>query len=260
MVNKNSPIGVFDSGIGGLTILKKIASLLPHEDIVYFADTASCPYGDKSKDTIINLSREAIKRLIEEGVKIIVIACNTASTTSSTVLRGEFSIPIVATEPAVKPAVENTKSGRIGVLATRSTIESGQIDRLAAMYGKDVIVTSQIGHSLVDLVESGQKDSPKTKELLESYIKPMAEAGCDYIVLGCTHYPFLKNTIYSILKENGHEDINIIDTAEPVAKRVEWVLRENNLFNDTNKKGSISFLSSSPTQTNKQLEEIFNTI
>ncbi|MEG2281714.1 MAG: glutamate racemase, partial [Rikenellaceae bacterium] len=172
MADKNSPIGVFDSGIGGLTILKKIRTLMKHEDIIYFADTASCPYGERSREEIIELSRKAIRLLIEKGVKVIVIACNTASTTSSAVLRHEFSIPIIATEPAVKPAVENTKSGIIGVLATRSTIESGQIDRLALMYGKDVKVIKQIGHSLVDIVEGGKTTSPQAKELLESYISP----------------------------------------------------------------------------------------
>lgn len=260
MVNKNNPIGVFDSGIGGLTILKEITTLLPHEDIIYFADTASCPYGERSRENIIELSRKAINMLIEKGAKTIVIACNTASTTSSGVLRGEFSIPIVATEPAVKPAVEHTKSGVVGVLATRSTIESGQIERLASLYGKEVKVMTQIGHSLVDMVESGRKDTPQTKQLLEEYIIPMAEAGCDHIVLGCTHYPFLRETIKTILTERGADNIQVIDTAEPVAKRVEWVLKENNLMNDTPKEGSITFLSSSPTQSSEQLSAIFNTI
>lgn len=260
MANKNSPIGVFDSGMGGLTILKKISALLPHEDIIYFADTASCPYGERSKEDIINLSRSAVAMLIGKGAKAIVIACNTASTTSSAVLRSEFAIPIIATEPAVKPAVEQTKSGTIGVLATRSTIESGQIERLASLYGKEVVVMTQIGHQLVDLVESGQKDAPQTRTLLEEYILPMAKAGCDHLVLGCTHYPFLKNMIRSILTEKGYNTIQVIDTAEPVAKRVEWVLKENHLQNDTKKKGSITFLSSSPTQSSEQLAAIFNTL
>lgn len=260
MANKNSPIGVFDSGMGGLTILKEITTLLPHEDIIYFADTASCPYGERSKEDIVNLSRKAVAMLIAKGAKAIVIACNTASTTSSTVLRSEFAVPIIATEPAVKPAVEHTKSGTIGVLATRSTIESGQIERLASLYGKDVTVLTQTGHHLVDLVEGGQKDSPQAKELLEKYIIPMTEAGCDHLVLGCTHYPFLRNTIHTILRERGYEDMKVIDTAEPVAKRVEWVLKENNLQNDTQKEGSITFLSSSPAQSSEQLSAIFHTL
>lgn len=260
MVNKNSPIGVFDSGIGGLTILKEITTLLPHEDIIYFADTASCPYGERSRENIIELSRKAVAMLLEKGAKTIVIACNTASTTSSAVLRSEFQIPIVATEPAVKPAVEHTKSAVVGVLATRSTIESGQIERLASLYGKEVRVMTQIGHSLVDMVESGRKDTPQTKKLLEGYIIPMAEAGCDYIVLGCTHYPFLRETIKAILSERGAADIQVIDTAEPVAKRVEWVLKENNLMNDNRNEGSITFLSSSPAQSSEQLAAIFNSI
>lgn len=260
MTNKNSPIGVFDSGMGGLTILKEITALLPHEDIIYFADTASCPYGERSRDNIIDLSRKAVAMLIKKGVKTIVIACNTASTTSSAVLRNEFQIPIIATEPAVKPAVEQTKSGTVGILATRSTIESGQIERLASLYGKDVSIMTQIGHSLVDMVESGQKDAPRTRELLQKYIIPMAEAGCDHLVLGCTHYPFLNSTIRSILEERGYKNIKIIDTAEPVAKRVEWVLRENNLINDRQQEGSITFLSSSPAQSGEQLSAIFDTL
>lgn len=260
MANKNNPVGVFDSGIGGLTVLKEITALLPHEDIIYFADTASCPYGERSREDIVKLSQSAVAMLIEKGVKAIVIACNTASTISSTVLRSDFTIPIIATEPAIKPAVEHTKNGKIGVLATRSMIESGQIEKLASLYGKDVTVMTQIGHSLVDKVESGQKDSPQTRELLEEYIIPMAEAGCDYLVLGCTHYPFLRGVIHSILTEKGYNTLKVIDTAEPVAKRVEEVLKENNLLNDTKKKGSTTFLSSSPTQSSEQLSAILNTI
>lgn len=233
---------------------------MKHEDIIYFADTASCPYGERSREEIIELSRKAIRLLIEKGVKVIVIACNTASTTSSAVLRHEFSIPIIATEPAVKPAVENTKSGIIGVLATRSTIESGQIDRLALMYGKDVKVIKQIGHSLVDIVEGGKTTSPQAKELLESYISPMVELGCDHIVLGCTHYPFLKSTIFSILKDKGKDDIKVIDTAEPVAKRVRSVLQDNDLTTDRLDDGTTTFISSSASQSGEQLQAIFNTI
>lgn len=260
MVNKNSPIGVFDSGIGGLTILRKIRDLLPHEDIIYFADTAHCPYGERSRENIIELSEKAIAMLLDKGAKAIVIACNTASTTSSGVLRSEFSVPIIATEPAVKTAVEHTKSGVVGVLATRSTIESGQIDNLASLYGKDVKVMKQIGHSLVDLVERGEKDSLETRKLLEEYLVPMADAGCDHIVLGCTHYPFLKDTIRAILLEKGNGSIQVIDTAEPVARRVEWVLKENHLINDTQKEGSLTFISSSPTQSAEQLSAIFSSL
>lgn len=254
-----NPIGIFDSGIGGLTILASIVRRMPHEDVIYYADTANCPYGGREREEIIMISDSVIRELEKEGAKVIVIACNTASISSSSELRKKHPLPIVATEPAVKPAAENTGTGVIAVLATQSTINSGQIEKLASLYGKGVKVIKRAGGKLVELAEKGETDGPEAYELLRELIIPAIEENSDFLVLGCTHYPFFRNTINTVLKDAGAPHVKVIDTAEPVAKRVEWILENNGLMNGQETKGRIKFISSAGEEDSRRIENIFKT-
>ncbi len=258
-ITGKSPIGVFDSGIGGLTILDSIARLLPHEDIIYYADTAHCPYGGKEREEIVRISDNVIRELEKEGAKVIVIACNTASISSSAELRKKHPLPIVATEPAVKPAVENTHTGVVGVLATQSTINSGQIEKLAGLYGKGKKVLKQAGGKLVELAEKGETDGAEAYDTIKELISPMIAENCDHIVLGCTHFPFFRDTITAVLEDTGASGVKVIDTAGPVAKRVKWILENNGLLNGTGEKGRITFVSSAGHEDSLRIKKIFET-
>lgn len=217
------PIGIFDSGVGGLTIWSAIQTLLPKESTLYLADSKNAPYGAKSKRQILDLSIKNTELLIDRGVKIIVVACNTATTNSIDELRSRFSIPFIGIEPATKPAAIATKSGKIGILATKGTFASELFLNTSKNYRGEVEILETIGTGLVDIVESGNLEA--ARPLLESYLRPMIEAGVDNIVLGCTHYPMLTPIIESIVKEN----IRILDSGNAVARRTQAILQENDL-------------------------------
>lgn len=239
-INTN-PIGVFDSGIGGLTILKEIEIRLPNENIIYYADQKNCPYGPRTQKEIIDICENITNTLISMGVKTIVIACNTATMAAVKYLRMHYDIPFVAIEPAIKPATENSISGVIGVIATKSSIESTQLQELCDRYSSGKVIVSQSAVGLVDLVENGKEQSKETIELLHKYLDPMIEKGIDHLVLGCTHYPFLTKQIEEVI---GNRSIKIVNPAASIAKRLEVVLKENNLINTSDKKGNITFISS----------------
>lgn len=209
-------IGVFDSGVGGLSVLRHIRTALPDARLIYVADSAHAPYGDKSSEYITARSLALTAFLADQGAEAVVIACNTATAAAATTLRREFSLPIVAMEPAVKPAVAATKSGVVGVLATVGTLESARFAALLERYAGNVEIVTQGCPGLVERVERGDLDGPETRALLERYLAPLLAHGADTIILGCTHYPFLAPLIRKIAGDG----IALIETGAAVAREL----------------------------------------
>jgi glutamate racemase len=226
-MTNNNPIGVFDSGIGGTSIWTAIHQLLPNEKTIYLADTKNAPYGQKTKQEIIDLSKKNVDFLLDMGCKLIVVACNTATTNAIKELREQYTVPFIGIEPAIKPAATNSKTQTIGILATQGTLNSELFNKATEMY-QDTKIIEQVGHGLVPLIENGDLNSPEMTQLLESYLRPMIEANIDYLVLGCSHYPYLIPQIKKILPEH----IQIIDSGEAVAKQTQNILREKTGFNN----------------------------
>ncbi len=220
---KSASIGVFDSGIGGLSVWNELIREIPGESMIYLADSANAPYGTKSRSFIVNRSRAITKFLIAQGCMLIVVACNTATGAAISTLRKEFDIPFIGVEPAVKPAALASKTGHIGVLATAQTFKGEHFKRSIKLYSHSVELHEKAGTGLVELIEGGMIDSPETRELLNGYLQPMVEKGIDQLVLGCTHYPFLIPIIREILPAG----ITIIDPAPAVARHTRKVLEEN---------------------------------
>ena len=219
------PIGIFDSGVGGLSVAKEIRQLLPLEDILYYADSAYCPYGDKDPAVIRQRERAITEFLLQQGAKVIVVACNTASSTGLEELRELFNVPIIGMEPGVKPAVAATRNGKIGVLATCVTIAGDRFASLVKRYAENSIVINQPCPGLVELIEQGKLNEPKTREVLKGFLSPMLEQGADTVVLGCTHYPFLR----PLIEEMAGPDVRVIDTGLAVAQQLIRVLKDHNL-------------------------------
>ena len=215
-MHKVNPIGVFDSGVGGLSVLHEIRRALPAEDLLYVADSGHAPYGDKSQQFIEERSIAISQFLVSRNAKAIVVACNTATGAAIATLRSRFSVPIIAMEPAVKPATANTQSGVIGVLATSRTLVSDNFVQLFARYGGNVQIVGQACPGLVEQVEAGDLSGHKTRLLLERYIAPLLEQKVDIIVLGCTHYPFLA----PLIKELAGPKVTVIDSAAAVAREL----------------------------------------
>jgi glutamate racemase len=246
-MENNKPIGIFDSGIGGTSIWAAIHRLLPNEKTIYLADSKNAPYGQKSKAEIIALSIKNTEFLLKMDCKLIVVACNTATTNAIQELRTKYSVPIIGIEPAIKPAATHSKTQTIGILATQGTLNSELFNKTAEMY-QDIKIIEQIGHGLVQLIESGNINSPEMTELLHSYLTPMIEANIDYLVLGCSHYPYLIPQIKKILPEH----IQIIDSGEAVAKQTQNVLKEKVGFSSNEKSEPVFYTNSNP----KVLSEI----
>jgi glutamate racemase len=211
-----NPVGVFDSGVGGLSVLREIRRELPKEDLLYVADSGHAPYGDRSEQFIEARSVTIIEFLVNQGAKAIVVACNTATGAAIATLRSRFAVPIVAMEPAVKPAVEQTRSGVIGVLATRRTLLSGNFAKLVERFGAGANILAQPCPGLVEQVETGDLSGDATRSLIEQYVLPLLEQGVDTLVLGCTHYPFLAPLIRNIAGPG----VSIIDPAVAVARQL----------------------------------------
>lgn len=221
MIN-NNPIGLFDSGIGGTSIWKAIHELMPNENTIYLADSKNAPYGVKSKEEIVALSKKNTELLLNNNCKIIVVACNTATTNAIKELRATYDVPFIGIEPAIKPAASNSKTQTIGILATKGTLSSELFNKTLSLY-QDTNIIEQIGYGLVELIENGEINSPKMEELLQSYLNPMIEKNIDYLVLGCSHYPYLIPKIKAILPKS----IQIIDSGEAVAKQTHTVLQNH---------------------------------
>lgn len=222
----DQPIGIFDSGVGGTSIWKELHKLLPYEGTMYLADSKNAPYGERSKKEIIALSIKNTEFLLNHGCKLIVVACNTATTNAIDYLRKNYSVPFIGIEPAIKPAALQSLSKTVGVLATKGTLSSSLFNSTSEHHALGIKIMEQVGTGLVPLIEQGRVNDEETSLLLKKYMAPMLEAGIDYLVLGCTHYPYL----IPVLKELLPSHIKIIDSGEAVAKQTKVVLEQNDLL------------------------------
>ncbi len=221
----NRAIGVYDSGIGGLSVWRAIRSRLSKESMIYLGDGANCPYGLRPTAEIKELAHRAVETLVRRGCKMIVVACNTATGAAIEELRALYSdIPIVGMEPAIKPACLQTKSGVVGVLATQRSLEGDMFHRTAAKYGENIRVISRFGKGFVEIVEENRELTPQAEVVVEGVVKELVSEGVDQIVLGCSHYPFLIDLIARFAP-----NVNIIDPAPAIAKQVERLLKEYDL-------------------------------
>ncbi len=236
MMGNVNAIGLFDSGIGGTSIWKAINELLPNENTIYLADSKNAPYGLRTKEEIVALCYKNVDFLLEQNCKIIVVACNTATTNAIKELRAKYTVPIIGIEPAIKTAANRTETQTIGILATKGTLNSELFNRQVESFAS-VNIMEQVGYGLVELIENGQIESQEMTQLLTSYLKPMIEADIDYLVLGCSHYPYLIPAIQKIIPEN----IKIIDSGEAVAKQTKSILENNNLLNNSHGKSTQIF-------------------
>lgn len=226
-MSNSNPIGFFDSGVGGTSIWKEVISLLPGENTIYLADSANAPYGEKSREEIIALSIKNTEKLLELNCKLIVVACNTATTNAISQLRASYPISFIGIEPAIKPAALSSQTKVIGILATRGTLSSQLFYKTSELYAREIKIIEVEGKGLVKLIEEGKYRSKEIRELLQQLLAPMLEARIDYLVLGCSHYPYLLPVLKSILPPG----VSIIDSGEAVARQTKKVLEENNLQN-----------------------------
>lgn len=226
-MNNNNPIGIFDSGLGGLSVLAEIRKLLPHENLLYIADSAHVPYGNKPESYIRERALLLTRFLIAQGAKAIVVACNTATAAAVPTLRKEFpELPVIGMEPALKPAVDATRTGVIGVLATTGTLTSARFAALLSRYAVSVEVITQPCPGLVEQVESSDLDSPVTRALVSQYTRPLLEKNVDTLILGCTHYPFLLPLITEVVGPK----VSLIHTGPAVARQLLRVLTQKQLL------------------------------
>jgi glutamate racemase len=225
-VSSNAPVGVFDSGVGGLSVLREIRSRLPDESLLYVADSGHVPYGEKSAEFIRERSQHIAAFLLAQGAKALVLACNTATAAAVAELRERYpQLPIVGMEPAVKPAAAATRSGVVGVLATTGTLKSAKFAALLDRFAHDVRVITQPCPGLVEQIEAGELASLRTRELLRGWVEPLLAEGCDTLILGCTHYPFIK----PLLRELVGEGVSLVDTGAAVARRLQQLLDQREL-------------------------------
>ena len=224
-------IGIFDSGVGGLSVFREIRKLLPEESYIYYSDNAHCPYGEKTKEYITDRAREITDFLLSKGAEIIVVACNTATAAAISTLRDEYEVPFIGMEPAVKPAASKTKSGTVGVLATAGTLKAEKYLTTRGKYAEEVRFVEHVGEGFVELVERGAIKGEEAVVIVRRSLLPLLEAGADTIVLGCTHYPFLAETIAKVASEFCPErEISIIDPAPAVAKHLMEIMEERRLI------------------------------
>jgi glutamate racemase len=249
MKSANGAIGVFDSGVGGLSVLHHLRKEYPHEDILYFADQAHVPYGSQKVADIRQYSEAITRFLLDQGAKVIVVACNTASAAALNFLRITFpDVPIVGMEPAVKPAAVLTKTGKVGVLATPGTFASPRYSSLMARFAEEVVVIEDPCIGLVDLIEQGYLETVETADLLRGILLPMLRADVDTLVLGCTHYPLVQPLIEDVVAgENIGISVTIIDPAPAVARQVGRVLTKSALEAPDWRTGSIHLFTSADT-------------
>ena len=223
-----SPIGVFDSGIGGLTVVREIVKLLPHENLIYLGDTARVPYGTKSSKTVITYSQSNASFLLSKGIKLLVVACNTASAVALPSLRWDLRIPIIGvTEPGARRAVRATKTGRVGVIGTPSTVKSNAYKKAMENIAPEVSVYSKACPLFVPLAEEGWTDGEIAELAARRYLEGFKGSEIDVLILGCTHYPLLKKTIQKVMGD----DITLVDSAEETALEIKRVLEENGMAN-----------------------------
>ena len=221
-----APVGVFDSGVGGLTILRDLLRELPGERFVYFGDTGNCPYGVREEEEIQRLALAGARLLLERGAKIIVVACNTASVSALAELRAAYSVPFVGVVPAVKPAAERTRAGKVGIAATEASARGTYLKRLIADHANGVRVFAQGCPDLVMLAEAGALDGPTAEAAVRAYVQPMLDAGIDELVLGCTHFPAMR----AVFERVAGPDVEVIDSGAAVARQARRVLARHTLL------------------------------
>jgi len=247
----DNPIGVFDSGVGGISVLQHIHALLPHEKLLYVADSKYAPYGNRTPAEIQSRCFDIADFLIAQGAKALVVACNTASAAAIDNLRARYKLPIIGMEPAVKPAAEASKNGIIGVLATVGTLKSAQFAGLLESYGRNVEVVTQGCVGLVECIERGELEADSTASLLEKYCQPLLDEGADTIVLGCTHYPFVKPLIRKIVGDG----VTLIDTGAAVARYLQQRLAALGLLTSSQQLAEVKFWTNSQAENAGQVIE-----
>lgn len=250
--SNNQAIGVMDSGVGGLSVLQHIHRLLPHEHLSYVADSQYAPYGSLSPEKITERCFTIADFLIEQGVKALVVACNTATAASIQRMREKYTLPIIGMEPAVKPAALASRNGIIGVLATVGTLKSAQFAALLTNYGQDIQVHTQGCVGLVECIERGETNTDATKALIAKYCEPLLEAGADSIVLGCTHYPFVRE----LIQEFVGDDVSVIDTGEAVAKHLQATLEAQSLFTPLEAKPNITIWTNNVAKNSNEVIQL----
>ena len=222
----DAPIGVFDSGLGGLTVWSELRRRLPRESLLYYGDGKNCPYGDKTREQVTEAVDFAVRRLVDRGVKLIVVACNAATAMAIDHLRAAYPIPFVGLEPAVKPAALSSRSGVIGILATAATLRGRLFRETSRRYEDRVRIIARVGEGFVELVEQNCERTEEAYRRVERLLEPMIEAGADRIVLGCTHYPFLREAMHRVI---GDRDVRLVNPAAAVEQRTEALLREGGI-------------------------------
>lgn len=249
MNNSVSPIGFFDSGIGGTSILKEVISILPNENTIYLSDSANAPYGQKTKEKILLFSKKNTEFLLEKKCKLIVVACNTATTMAIKALREQYRVPFIGIEPAIKPAALKTNTKVIGVLATKGTLSSELFEQTSNTINENISIVEQVGDGLVELIENGKMHSNQMTLLLQKYLQAILEKNADSIVLGCTHYSYLIPQIKNIVGNA----IAIIDSGEAVARQTKNILVQNNLQNESDTEGKHQLFINTDSQVLKNL-------
>lgn len=238
-------IGIFDSGVGGLSVFREIRKILPEQSYIYYSDNAHCPYGEKSREYIIDRARHITQFLLEKGCEIIVVACNTATAAAISVLREEFPVKFIGMEPAIKPAAQSTQTGIVGVLATAGTLKATKYLDTREKWAQNVQIVEHIGQGFVELVENGIINGTQAEQTVRKSLVPLLEAGADTIVLGCTHYPFLTDTIKKIAEETFPErPVKVIDPAPAVAKHLLEVMQQEGISQASTSGYSIELHSS----------------
>jgi glutamate racemase len=251
----SAPIGVFDSGVGGLSVLREIRRELPAEDLIYVADSGYAPYGDRPEDYVRGRAIAIMEFLRSQNVKAVVVACNTATGIAVDALRARYSEPIVAIEPAVKPAAAQTRSRVVGVLATTQTLKGQKFAKLVSTHAGDVEVLTQACPGLVEQVERGALTGASTRSLVEQYLRPLLDKGADTIVLGCTHYPFISD----VIRDVAGPSVNLIDSAGPVARELRRRLQVNGLLASESRVGTETFWTTgSPAQVAAVIEQLWS--
>ena len=251
---RSRPIGIFDSGIGGLTVAKAVFNILPNEEVIYLGDTARLPYGTKSKETVILYSIECLKFLLSKKVKMVVVACNTASSVAVNFLSKITKVPVIGViTPGSKAAAEYTKKGRVGVIGTYGTIKSKSYNKELRKFSKNLDISSRSCSLFVQLAEDGWTDNRIAYLTAQEYLKDLRKSKIDTLILGCTHYPILKKTIAKVMGNN----VKLIDSGEETAKVVKTILEDRNLLSKRNKKGNHKFFVTDFPNNFKSISERF---
>ncbi|OQA91668.1 MAG: Glutamate racemase [Elusimicrobia bacterium ADurb.Bin231] len=250
----DKPIGVFDSGMGGLTVVKELLGTIPCENIIYFGDTARVPYGTKSKESVIRFSNEIVDFLLQKKVKLILVACNTASAVALVSIRKKTDVPVMGViESGAAAAAAMTRNGKIGVIGTTATINSGAYKKEIKSLDRNIKVIEQACPLFVPLVEEGWISQKITRDVAEKYLSKVKYSGADTIILGCTHYPLIKKVIADALGNK----IRVVDSATEIAKKVKDILKERNILNETGKQGYRKFYVSDAPEKFKRLGRLF---